>query len=168
MAKQTFKYILIDTYEKDNKVAKILIQTEPKRTQIKNADTMKPYSPCGDFVIVDANGKRWGIERKAFLDAWGSLTDKRLDAQLAELCGQYPNRAILLLEAPTYFPVGLRNKQFQIRQAVMTMFNNRSMFMPCWFAWNQEHSAHLIMEFAKHAHKLKMEGRGVVVTINGS
>lgn len=51
---------------------------------------------CGDYVLVDRQGQMLGIERKTPGDFMGSITDGRLESQLARMHAKYDIRILLL------------------------------------------------------------------------
>jgi len=161
--------IQIDVHETDSalyrNLVKSLDQSQYSIKGKKKCDNEPNYDPCADYVVIDVNGDIWGIERKSFLDCYESIISHRIYGQLSELHGKYPNRAIFLLESPSYFPVKLRNKRYQITKAVYTFFNERSMSMPCWIVSNPKHGADLIIRLAKGKLNFDLEGRGVRVIV---
>ena len=170
MVKRKRFKILIDVHELDSSLYEEL-KERLKDEEIgikgkKEKEGDSSYTPCADYIIQDINGVVWGIERKSFLDCYQSILSGRIYGQLAELHGKYPGHAILLVEQPTYFPIKLRAKRFQIIKAVLTFFNERSMAMPCWLVANPEHGADLIIKLAKGNLKKDFEGRKCKVIID--
>lgn len=162
MDKRPYK-IIIDIHEKDTPIARLLLEKD-KHAEMKAGG--QGYDPTADFIIVDRAGNEWGIERKSFLDCWSSICSHRVDGQLAQLIAKYPNRAILMLEAPGYFPRNLRNKEYIVKKTVYTYFNDRSLLVPCWMVVSTDHAVSLLLKFAKKAHEVKVEGRGITVIID--
>lgn len=167
--KRSFK-IYVDVHEIDSPLYKELIgalhEDEWTVKGGKKCEGDSNYDPCADYIVEDVHGISWGIERKSFLDCYNSVVSKRVYGQLAELHGKYPNRAIFLLESPSYFPSSLRNRRHQIIKAVYTFFNERSMSMPCWIVSNPKHGAELIIKLAKGKLKFDLNGRGFTIKVN--
>lgn len=154
--------IIIDIHERENDVSRILFEEMPEGTvYIKEGG--EGYNPTGDYIVVDKNETVWGIERKSYLDCYQSIISKRAYGQLCQLLDQYPDHAILMLEAPTYFPKALRGRQAEIMASVQSFFCERSFEMPCWFVYGARGSAHQIMKHANCAHTRKLRGRGIEV-----
>jgi ERCC4-type nuclease len=168
--KQVRPKIEFDVFEKDNKVTAALKEFDGVDVDIKNAETWNGhYTPTGDYVITDRAGNNWGIERKSFIDCIGSIRDKRIYGQLAQLMDAYPQRAILLIEDPTYIPRKLaRNKviENQLRESVLTFGNEQSAMMMVWRVNSPKHAARMMVKWAKTAHKRVCAGRGITVTLD--
>jgi ERCC4-type nuclease len=153
--------IIIDIHEKDNPISRNLYDKAAKDSVELKRET--PYDPTGDYIVIDRDGTQWGFERKSFLDCWQSICSGRIDGQLAQLEAKYPDHAILMLEAPTYFPKNLQPKTYIIKKTVMTFFNDRSLIMPCWYVLDSDHASNILIKFAKIAHRVEISGRGLIV-----
>jgi ERCC4-type nuclease len=154
--------IVIDTFEKETEVAKHIIEEMGEDGFLIKSGS--GYDPTADYIVLDRNGTAWGIERKSYLDCYSSIVKGRIYGQLTQLLEKYPDHAIFLLEAPTYFPRGLRARQTEIMFSVQSFFCERSFEMPCWYVYGQKASAHQIVKHAFNAHKRKIEGRGIRIT----
>jgi ERCC4-type nuclease len=163
-------HIIIDVHEKETALAKYLVSSKIE-TSIKGGEG---YNPTGDYIIIDTDGHEWGIERKAFMDCWNSIKDKRVFGQLAQLKEKYGERAIFMVEIPHYFvkgkmvlmqfPKAMQANPSLVFSAVAGLISSVSMVMPVWIASSQEDGAKRMMKFAKNANGIKLEGRGICVT----
>lgn len=176
--------ILVDTREKDDKKHQIIYQ-HLMEMEDKDVEISVKSGGTADYIIIDAVGNQWGIERKSFLDCFGSIIEEEKDGghriygQLTELIRDYGSRAIFLLEYPTYFPVRFdpRSNKFDkkvhitpetIKQAVFTFFSERSLVMPCMMTKDKKHTAFLLIKLAKKIHTMEFRGRGYKVVREGS
>lgn len=154
--------IIIDVHERDNPISKKLM-TLTKAWGVKEG---AGYDPTADYIIIDRAGREWGIERKSFLDCWQSICSKRVDGQLSQLCKKYPNRAILMLEAPPpRMPRNLMHKTYAVHRTVFTFFSDRSLLMPCWYIMDSNAGANILIKFARRAHMVEIHGRGLQVVM---
>ena len=157
--------ILADSREQTDRVFIKLMEAEDKTVEIGVKS-----GGSADYVIIDIEGNMWGIERKAFLDCFSSIIKKEADGdhriygQLTQLIKDYGERAIFLLESPTYFPVQFKKiPPHQIKQTVYTFFSERSLIMPCMMTADKAHTAYLLLKLAKNIHKTEFHGRGIKV-----
>jgi len=159
--------ILVDSREKNRLIYKKL-KEDSEGIVIK-----KKSGGSGDYILIDENNNRWGVERKAFFDCYGSIITKdadgktgRIYGQLAQLLNEYGKRSILLVELPPYIPVRFRKKIFRIRATVFTFFSERSLIMPTMVTRDPAHTAYLLKRLVKTLHKLEFTGRGFKVSLD--
>lgn len=174
--------ILVDTREKEDKKHNLIFQ-HLMEMEDEDVEIGVKSGGSADYVIVDADGKQWGIERKSFLDCYSSIITKeangagRIYGQLTQLIKDYDGRAIFLIEYPTYFPVKFQPKSKGydekkhitpelIKQSVFTFFSERSLVMPCMITKDKKHTAYLLIKLAKNIHNLEFKGRGYKITVD--
>jgi ERCC4-type nuclease len=159
--KPTKPVILVDTYERNTKILEKIIEYAGNKVEV----TMKSGG-AGDYIIVDAEGHKWGIEYKSFLDCYSSIIDKdpgtktgRIYGQLAELIKEFDGRAILMIGAPEYFPKRIQNP-YLIKKIVYSFVSHRSLVMPTWMIVGADHAGKLLVDMALKIHKEEFHGRG--------
>jgi len=164
MSKKPLPVVEIDYYEahgikngRPNKCASALMCSDQIDHTIGPQDDL-----IGDYIITDRKGQVWGVERKTWADCYGSITDKRIYGQLAQLIEKYGDRAIFLLEKG-YLSPKMGAPAWKVEEAVMSFASHRSLIMPVFITTGPTHSAREIIEMARCEIKEHLNARGLIV-----
>jgi len=161
--------ILVDAFEKDKLLyERLLVYGEEKGVEIKKKEKAGP----GDYIIIDADGNRWGIEYKSFMDCYNSIIKKERDGagriygQLAELVYEFDGRAIFMLGAFDPDKDNTKRYSWIVKRVVYSFFSRRSLLITTWILSGPDHIAKFMVDTALEIHKAEFRGRQIRIVLD--
>lgn len=160
--------VYVDKQEKNVMILeRLMVYGEERGVDIK----VKDWTGSGDYIIVDKDGHKWGIEYKSFDDCYHSIIQKdkdgngRIYGQLAQLIKDYDGRAILMLGTYEHNPVKVRKSPWLVKRVVYSFFSRRSLVMPTWILSGPDHIAKFMVETALIFNDIEFQARNIKIKL---